>query len=166
MFVSSFCSKPLIWVTVSFPSLLVPCIFFFISLCVAFTSSSILCPYSIISVSILITMFWTLHLIGCLCPRHLVLSLDFWSVFSFGPYFFVLVHLLHCKGWSLRYLPGWGNPRHCVLALSVREGSERAQCCLVTYLALAPLFITSLTSCKWIMPFQVLIPEWVGLCTF
>ena len=131
MFVSSFCSKPLIWVTVSFPSLLVPCIFFFISLCVAFTSSSILCPYSIISVSILITMFWTLHLIGCLCPRHLVLSLDFWSVFSFGPYFFVSVHWLCCKGWSLRYLPGWGNPLCCIVALYVEEGSEREQCHLL-----------------------------------
>ena len=36
MFISSFCSKLLIWVPVSFPSLLVPCIFSFISLCTAF----------------------------------------------------------------------------------------------------------------------------------
>ena len=41
MFISSFCSKPLIWLPVSFPSLLVPCTFSFISLFIAFTSSSI-----------------------------------------------------------------------------------------------------------------------------
>ena len=55
MFISSFCLKSLIWVLVSFPSLLVPCLFLFISLCVAFTFSSNLWPYSTISVSILIT---------------------------------------------------------------------------------------------------------------
>ena len=54
-FISSFCCKLLISVSVSFPSLLVPCIFFFISLCIAFTFSSILQPYSTISVGILIT---------------------------------------------------------------------------------------------------------------
>ena len=55
MFISSFCSKSLIWVPVSFSSLLVPCVFFFISLRIAFTYFFILGPYSIISVSILIT---------------------------------------------------------------------------------------------------------------
>ena len=64
IFVSSFCSgwifissyyyKLLICVPVSFPSLLVPWIFFFTSLCIAFTSF-ILQPYWNISVSILIT---------------------------------------------------------------------------------------------------------------
>ena len=42
-------------VAVSLPSLLVPCVLSFISLCIAFTSSFILRLYSIISVSILIT---------------------------------------------------------------------------------------------------------------
>ena len=55
VFISSFCSKSLIWVPVSFPSLLVPCIFCFISLCIAFSSFFILRPYSTISVSMLIT---------------------------------------------------------------------------------------------------------------
>ena len=50
-----FCSKLLIWVLVSFASLFVHCIFFFISLSMAFTSSYILYPNSMISVSILIT---------------------------------------------------------------------------------------------------------------
>ena len=48
-------AKSMIWVSVSFLSLLVPCTFSFISLCVAFTSFSILQPHSTISVSILIT---------------------------------------------------------------------------------------------------------------
>ena len=53
--ISSFWSKPLIWILVSFPSLLVPCTFSFISLSIAFTFSSILQPYSTYSVGILIT---------------------------------------------------------------------------------------------------------------
>ena len=55
MFLYSFCSKSLIWVMVYFPSLLVLCIFFFISLFIAFTSLSILRPYATISVSMMIT---------------------------------------------------------------------------------------------------------------
>ena len=73
---------------VSFPSLLVFCIFFFISLFIAFTSSSILRPYSFLWAFWLL-VFWTLHLIGWLSPRCLVLFLEFWSVLSFRPYFFV-----------------------------------------------------------------------------
>ena len=53
--VSSFCSKPLTWVPVSFPSLLVPCTFAYISLFIAFTFSSNLGPYWTASVSILIS---------------------------------------------------------------------------------------------------------------
>ena len=55
MFISSFCFKSLIWVPVSFPSLLVPCIFSFIYVCVAFISSFILQLSSISFVSVLIT---------------------------------------------------------------------------------------------------------------
>ena len=55
MFLFSFCSKLLIWVPVSFLSLLVPCTFYFISLFIAFIFSSILWLYSTNSVSILIT---------------------------------------------------------------------------------------------------------------
>ena len=125
MFISSFYSKLLIWVPVSFPSLLVPCTFCFISLCIAFTSSSILHPCSVISVSFLIT-----SVLNC-APDILAISLslsfflEFWSVLSFGPYFFVSVHLLCCKGWSLRYSPGQGNPLQCIVAGYVVEGSER-----------------------------------------
>ena len=87
-------------------------------------------------------MFFTLHLTGCLSPFHLVLFLEFCSVLSFGPFFFVSslwqplcvcvcvlgraawtpclssvaycrkVHPLSCMGWSLRSLLGRSNPHH------------------------------------------------------
>ena len=34
-------------------------------------------------------MFWTLHLVDCLCPFHFIILLEFCSVLSFGPCFFV-----------------------------------------------------------------------------
>ena len=86
--------------------------------------------YSIISVSILITSVlnsvsdW-LSLKGSPCP--LVLFLAFWSVLSFGPHFFVPAHLLGCRGRSLRYSLGQGNPCHSVVMLSVREECDREQ---------------------------------------
>ena len=153
MFISSFCSKLLIWVPVSFPSLLVPCIFCFISLWVIFTSSFILWPFSVNFVSILITSVLNS------APDRLSISsslnssfLKFWSVLSFGPYFFISVHLLCSKGWSLRYSPGRGNPLFCVVVLSVREGSEREQCCLFDSHLLP---VISLASCKWLAPYQI-----------
>ena len=128
MFTYSFCSKPLIWVPVSFPSLLVPCILCFISLCVAFISSLILWPSSIILWNqsiILIT-----RALNCISERlSISSSLSYFSgvlLFSFiGPYFFVLAYLLCCKRQSLRYLPGQGNPPCCIVVLSVGEGPER-----------------------------------------
>ena len=60
-----------------------------------------------------------------------VLFLEFWPVLSFGPYFFVLVHLICCKRWNLRYSPGQDNPLLCVVVLYVGECSEREQCCLL-----------------------------------
>ena len=71
------------------PFLLVPCRFFFISLSVASISSLILLSYSVSSLSILISSVLTPHLIGWLSPFHLVLFLEFSSVLSFEPYFFV-----------------------------------------------------------------------------
>ena len=70
-------------------------------------------------------MFWTLHQIGYLSPHHLAFFLEFESILSFGPDFFVLAHLWLCKGKSCRYLPGWGNSCHCLVGLYVGEGSER-----------------------------------------
>ena len=75
-------------------------------------------------------VFWTRHLIGWLSLHCLVLFLEFWSL-SFGPYFFVFMHPLHCKGQSLRYSPGQGNPCLCFVVLYVGEGSEREQCGLL-----------------------------------
>ena len=90
MFLSSLWSRLLIWVLVSFPSQLASGIFFFTSLCIAFTSSFILCLYSVISVSILITT-----VLNSASDRLAIsISLSSFSrvliCFPFGPYFFVL----------------------------------------------------------------------------
>ena len=76
MFLSSFCSKPLIWVPVSFTSLLVSCPFSFMSLFIAFTFSSILRLNSTNSVSLLITSVLT-----CASDR-LAISLSISCIFS------------------------------------------------------------------------------------
>ena len=69
MFISSFCYKLLVWVPVSFLSLLLPCIFFFIALCIAFTFP-LFCIYSTISVTILIT-----SVLNCASDRLAISSL-------------------------------------------------------------------------------------------
>ena len=91
MFISSFLSKWLIWVLVSFLSLLIPCIFCFISLCISFTYPSILQPYSTISVSILITSLlnsasdWlVISLLLSSIFGALICSFTWWF-FCFGP---------------------------------------------------------------------------------
>ena len=98
MFISSFCSKSLIWVLISFPSQLVPYIFCFISLWAAFTGSFILQLSSVSSVSILI-----ISVLNSASNRLSISSLlnsflEFWFVLSFWPYLFVLVYLLCLKG--------------------------------------------------------------------
>ena len=90
MFISSFYSKWLIWVPVSFPLQLIPCIYSFISRCIAFTSSFILWPYSTISVGILITSVLNSSSDRLAISLCWGLFLDFWSVLSFGLYFFCL----------------------------------------------------------------------------
>ena len=150
MFISSFCSKSLF----SFPSLLVPCIFFFISLCIVFSSSSILPLYSIISVNILI-----FSVLNCASDRLLIsLSLlEFWSVLSFGPYIFlILPHLLYYTGWS----PRGSNPHCHDVALYVGEGSERVQCHVLSWLSVT----SPHPQTNWAL--LMLIPGWVGLCMF
>ena len=106
MFISSFCSKSLIWVQVSFPSLLVPCIFslfhfaYYSFLC--FTQPSFFPLFHDHTQPFLwaprLPVFWTLHLISWLSLHRLVLFLEFWSILSFGLYLFVSAQLLHCKG--------------------------------------------------------------------
>ena len=94
LFISSLCSKSLIWFLAYFTLLLFPCKLFFISISVFFISGWILFMLlrsSLSSLSILVTSAWTLHLIDYLSPFHLALFfLEFWSVLSFGPYFFFL----------------------------------------------------------------------------
>ena len=74
----------------------------------------------------------------------------FLSVLSFGPHFFVSMHLLYCKGWRLRYSPGQGNPPCWVVSLYVGRGQRgnNAACS-----ALTPLLVTSPTTHKQIGPF-------------
>ena len=71
--------------------------------------------------------------------------------------------LLCSKGQSLRFSQGWGNTGRCVVTLYVGEESEREQCYL-----LCSLLVFSHFPCypqlNWAL--LVLIPEWVGLCTF
>ena len=43
---------------------------------------------------------------------------------------------------------------------------QREQCHLITCSSPTPLSVTSLMTHKWIVPFQGLIPGWVGLCIF
>ena len=83
MFLSSFWSTPLIWVPVSFPSLLVPCMFSFISL------FPLICnQIQPILWASWLPVFWTVHLIGWLSLHCLVVYfLGLWSVISFGPFF-------------------------------------------------------------------------------
>ena len=91
-----------------------------------------------------------------------VFDLLFHLGLSFSFIFFVSAHLLHCKGRSLRYSPGWGNPQCCIVALHVGEGFEREQCCLLSsWLAFS--HFPSYPQANWAL--LVLIPRWVGLCT-
>ena len=49
--------------------------------------------------------------------------------------------LLCCKGRSLRYLSGQGNPLSCVVVLYVEEGSKMEQYCLLSsWLAFSHFF--------------------------
>ena len=164
MFISSFCSKSLIWDLVSFLSLLVPCVFFFISLCTAFAFSSICNHTQLFLWASWLAVFGILHLISWLYLHWLVLFWGFWSVLSFGLYFFVLVNVFHCKGRSLRYslrrathlaaLWGWMWGR------GVRGNS--ATCSLLAF-----SHIRCYPQANWAL--LVLIPwvgGWVVLCMF
>ena len=73
------------------------------------------------------------------------------------------MHLLGSKGWSLRCSPGWGTPCHCIVMLYVGEGSEREQCHLLHSLLAFSHFPGFPEANQALL---VLIPGWVGLCTF
>ena len=126
-----------------------------------------LCPYSTISVSILITSVLNCasdrlaisSLLSCIFSGALICSF-IWAIF-----FFVLTGLLCSKGWNL------GRATHCVavcntlclciVLLYVGEGSERKQCCLLgSWLAFSDLPYYS--EANWAL--LVLIPGQVVLC--
>ena len=163
MFTSSFCSKSLS--PGFFPFTVVSYIFSFSSVCIAFIPSFCDWAQSFLWAPWL-PVFWTLHLIGCLSPHHLVLFLEFLSVLSFVPYFFVSTHLLHCKMWSLRYSPEWSNPLPDVVALYVGEGSEREQCLLLAcWLSSHFPLLPSLPAGR-LWPFRCWFPgAWARVCS-
>ena len=72
------------------------------------------------------------------------------------------MHLLCNEGQSLRYLPGQGNPCCYIVVLYVGEALEKEKCHLLgsCQLSVTPPLPTS----NWAL--LVLIPRWVGLCTF
>ena len=82
-------AQSLISTSASFPSLLVPFGFFSISLSVAFISSLMLLPIQWVLWASLSPMFWILHIIGYL--HFAYFFVEFCSVLSFGPYFFVSI---------------------------------------------------------------------------
>ena len=59
------------------------------SLCIGFTSSSILRPYSAISVSILITSGLNSASDRLIISSSLLLFMELWSALSFGPYIYI-----------------------------------------------------------------------------
>ena len=63
------------------------------------------------------------------------------------------MYLLCCKGWSLRYLPGQGNPHHCIMVLCVGSKRDNEDCS-----ALSQLSVTSPTTHKQIGPFWCWFP--------
>ena len=91
--------------------------------------------------------------IGCLSPCCLVLFLEFFSLLSFRPYFFLSVHLLCCKGRSLRYSPGREIHFPALCCCMWRRG-QRGNNSACSVLAL--LSVTSPISHKHIVPFEVL----------
>ena len=120
MFISSFSSKSLIWALISFPSLLVPCVFCFISLWV-FHFTPFLLSFWDQAQSVLwaswLPMFWTLHEIAYLSHHCLALFLKFWSV---------LWTIFFCLGAPVKLLGGG--------ALGIHQGGATLfavlQCCL------------------------------------
>ena len=79
---------------------------FFISLCIAFISSFIVQPHSVISVSILISSVLNFASDRLATSSSLSSFSGVLICFSLGLHFFISAHLLHCKGWSLRCAPG------------------------------------------------------------
>ena len=67
------------------------------------------------------------------------------------------------KGVEPKVFTGAGNSVHCAVTLYVGDGSDREQWCLLYSL---PVFSHSLHYPQSNWALLVLIPRWVGLCTF
>ena len=131
--------------------------FSFISLCLVFIYSFILQLNSVISVSIPITSVLNsssdrLSISSSLSSFSGVLICSFiWAIF-------LCACLLHCKG--QRGICQSRITFFATLWCCMRGRSQRRN--NATCLVLTPLSITSLTPHKWIVPFQVLLPQVSG----
>ena len=89
--------------------------------------------------------------------------LELWSVLSFGPYFFIVVHLLCCKGQSLRYCQGGATQvteLWCCLWGRGQRGNNP------TRWALTPLSVISPATHKQIGLFWCWFPGgWICVCS-
>ena len=95
-------------------------------------------------------VFWTLHLISWLSLHRLVLFLEFWSILSFGLYFFVSAHPLHLRGGALGIYQG--RTTHIAVLWCCMSGrGQRVN--NATCLDLSWLSVTSPTTHKQIGPF-------------
>ena len=110
-------------------------------------------------------MFWTVHLIGWLSLRCLVVFLlELWIVLSFGPFFFFLSwRICYLKGRSLRCSPGRGNAGHCAVMLYVGEGPRGSNGARSPLHRISVFLSLCYPQSNWAL--LVLVPEWVGLCT-
>ena len=184
LFISSCCSKSLIWIPASFPSLLVPCRFFFISLC-NFHFFLYFLPYSMSSLSILITsvlnsasdrlavsillnsfagllfcsLIWAIFLHLFILAASLCLCLCIrYSCFD------SLSWCTLCKRQNFRAVqPTLLLLWHCMWEIGWRGNSA-------TCFTFAPFPVTSPTSWMHLVPFWLLpwcwISEWMGLQIF
>ena len=165
MFISSFWSKPLIWVPVSFLSLLVPYSFSFISLFIGFIFPSNLWPYSTNSVSILIT-----SVLNCASHR-LAITLLLSCIFSGALIcsFIWAIFLCVCR-WACYIVRGralgvhQGRATQVAVLWHCRWGrgprGNSATCSTLPVFSHFPCC----PQANWAL--LVLIPRWVVLCTF
>ena len=161
MFLSSFWSTPLIWVPVSFSSLLVPCTFSFVF--IGFIFSSGFRTDSTNSVSVLIT-----SVLNCASDRlaiSLLLSyIFFWALIC--SFIWAIFFFFFCLGVSVTFRGGaLGVPQGGVMLVAAKwcctRGAEREQWCLLCSL---PVFSHSLHYPQSNWALLVLIPKCVGVC--
>ena len=140
MFLSSFWSTAFISVPVSFPSLLVPCTFSFVSLSIGFIFSSTFQTDSTNSVSFLITSVLNCasdrlaisSLLSCIFSGALICSFT-WAIF-------LSWSTCYIKGQTLRCSLGRSNAGHCTVTLYMGEGprGSNGACSTLCWISVTP----------------------------